>query len=94
MEFQVAVVAYQEDEYQEIKRISADGDKLEATWSIWKPGADKRLARLKSMGILAEYIIVHPIPFQEYCTEKKLELKGKSRAEFAQHLLDQKNKSK
>lgn len=74
---------YRREDYQRIREIMDDGDKLPATFDEWEIRAKRQMADAARMGFTLESVILDPDEFIAYCRTKNLPRGSQARAEFA-----------
>jgi hypothetical protein len=78
----IGIARYRADQWEQLRGISADPDRLEKTYEEWLSYAKKQLAELRSKGCKVQKVDVDLDELLSWCTRKRLPLNGESRAEF------------
>jgi hypothetical protein len=73
---------YRREDYQRIRKIMDDGDKLPSDFDEWEKRAKGQVAEAKRSGIIIEPIILDPDDFVAYCKAEKLRCGSQARAKF------------
>ena len=82
----IAVAWYRLEQWEILRRISADGEQLEDTYEEWETGAEKYLKDIAGLGIKAKKVPIDVLEWAQWCGEKKLPLDSSSRSHYAAHL--------
>jgi GTP cyclohydrolase I len=85
----IGIARYRADQWEQLRGISADPDRLEKTYEEWLSYAKKQLAELRSKGCKVQKVDVDLDELLSWCTHKRLPLNGESRAQFVAHKLQQ-----
>jgi hypothetical protein len=75
---------YRREDYDRIREIMDDGNKLPKTFDEWEGVAKHQVADAAKHGIVITPVILEPDKFLAYCKEKNLQGRGsKERSMFA-----------
>jgi hypothetical protein len=88
------VAWYRPEQWQRLREVSVDVEKLEATHAEWLAVATKAISDLERRGISVIKVDVDVEELLSWCRHCSLPLDGKSRSTFAAHKLEQTNKTK
>jgi len=89
-----SIAWYKPEQWQRLREISADADKLEATFEEWLAVAEKALVDFAARGGRAEKIVVDTEELLIWCNERNLPVNGESRSRYAGWLLGEMDKHK
>ena len=82
---------YRADQWERLREISADPDKLEETHEEWVTTAKRSLREMKKAGILAEKVDVDVEELLAWCREHGEDVDGGARASYAAEMLRQRH---
>lgn len=74
---------YQPNDYERLKQIFSDGDKLPATYEQWLQKAENGIAQLRRDGHVIVKVNLNPDTFIEWCRVRGLDVNSDSRRRFA-----------
>ena len=80
---------YRPEQWELLRAVSADRDKLEETHEEWAANAEEALQGMREAGIRAEKVDVDVEELQEWCKAHDLQVDGKARARYAAEKLRQ-----
>ena len=81
----IGIGKYLQEDYEEILRLSSDGNDLDDTWEDWRINQSNAKNNLQSSGFSVVDIIVKPRELVDYCRQRGLEINSESRVEFISH---------
>ena len=90
----LAVAWYKPGQWRRLKEISADRDRLEATYGDWQIMAEKAMKDFAAQGVFPEKVVVDTEDLLIWCNERELPVNGESRSFYASWLLKEKDKGK
>jgi hypothetical protein len=90
----LSVAWYKPEQWPRLKEISADRDKLEATYGEWQIMAEKAMADFAAQGGFPEKVVVDTEELLAWCNERDLPVNGESRSRYAGWLLREEDKGK
>src|SRR5262245_32188583 len=74
---------YKEDEYEMIKAVMSDWDKLPATFTDWFRAAKKVKETAERQGVVAVEAYINPVAFVAWCRARHLNVDAGARVEYA-----------
>jgi hypothetical protein len=74
---------YHEPDYNRLREMFDDGDKLHPTFHEWLQAANLGFERLKSKGAVVEKVYIIPDEFSAWCTARGKGLNAEARMNFA-----------
>ena len=80
---------YRPDQWALLRAVSADGERLEATYEEWLAFASKHLRELQSLGLQVDRIDVEVAALVRWCNSQGRPVDGGARAEYARQGLGQ-----
>jgi hypothetical protein len=80
----LGITWYREHEYDRMKAMFPDGDKLPDTYDDWRKKAQEMVEFMGSRGYVMVKAYLDPEAFPEWCRSKGFEMDGKARAQFGQ----------
>ena len=85
----VGAAWYRENQWERLKEVSADRDRLEETWAEWLCVAEKGIRDCRARGLDVKKVDVDIEELVRWCQTKGQPVNGESRSAFAaQKLLD------
>lgn len=78
----VPIIWYSPEEYDDLRAVCIDGDKLPATYEQWREGMLDSLRNLVHLGHTVHAIQLSPLEFTGWCTSKTLAPNAKARNRF------------
>ena len=78
----IGVAWFRQNQWQELLKYCEDRENLEATYEIWKEGAEKAIKDLRSRGVTIHAVDFDLGEFMKWCREQTKLLNAESRAEF------------
>jgi hypothetical protein len=85
---------FRPDQWQLLRSVAVDADKLEQTHADWEALAEKAIRDLGRQGVSARKVSVDVSDLVEWCRVKQRPLDASARAEYAvAHLRDEKKRS-
>lgn len=82
----IALAWYDETEWQKLKEIAADKDKLDESYEKWLAGAKKLLHMLHEQGHHAHRIMIDVDTLVRWCTARKRPLDSEARVDYTNAL--------
>jgi hypothetical protein len=79
----VAMAWYRQEQWALLRTVSADGDKLEATYDEWLGFAMKQIRDLEGRGLRVQKIDVEIGALSRWCESEGRVVDGDARAEYA-----------
>jgi hypothetical protein len=79
----VSMAWYRPEDWEALRRISEDRDKLEETHAEWLEIAVARRADILAEGIFVHKVVIKPREWQRWCRQRRQPLNGASRADYA-----------
>jgi hypothetical protein len=79
----VAMAWYRREQWPLLRAMSADADKLEATYDEWEAFATKHMRDLEARGIRVQKIDVDVETLTRWCKREGRAVDGDARAEYA-----------
>jgi hypothetical protein len=73
---------YRREDYERIREIMDDGDKMPRTFDEWEANAKRGIARAAAMGVTLKTIVFDPEEFIVFCDSKKIPRDSQARAMF------------
>jgi len=74
---------YSPDQWDRLRAVAADKEKLEQPYAEWAAGAGKGLAELNQAGAIVEKVTVDVNELEQWCRNKNLAIDAGARAQFA-----------
>lgn len=74
---------YEEQDFQEIKRLMADGHTLHTTYGDWLRSASTLERRFLNEGKHVVRAVIKPTEFKQWCQERRLNLDSNARTAFS-----------
>ena len=87
-----AIAVYLPEQWPQLLATAEDADQLEATWEDWHKILQETKYNLAQQGIICIDVAVDIDALLKYCRENNLPNVGGSRAQFAAHLYQQRQK--
>jgi hypothetical protein len=85
----VGVAWYRENQWDRLKEVSADRDRLEDAWTDWVRGAEASMRDVRAQGIDVRKVDVDVEELLRWCRANGKPVNGESRSSFAaKKLLD------
>ena len=79
----VGVAWYTPEQWDRLRKISADADNMEDTYGEWKASAENALKTLSASGAVAQKVVVDVEELLNWCNSKDRAVDGAARSEFA-----------
>ena len=79
----VCVAWFESNQWDELKAVSVDSSKLEATYEEWKSNADNTFEKMQSGGLVIHRIQIDIGELVEWSQKKGVPIDGNARSEFA-----------
>lgn len=86
----VGIAWYRREDYQKIRAVMADPDKLPATFDKWFYSANKFARGLEARGQIVERVYLDPDEFAEWCQRRGMNIDAKARMTFANEFVGRK----
>ena len=80
---------YRPEQWQRLREVSVDADKLEETHAEWLEIARKTFSDLQRQGVSLVKVDMDVEELLTWCHEQRLPVDGKARARFTAHKLEQ-----
>jgi hypothetical protein len=90
----LAIAWYKPEQWPRLKEISADGDKLEATYGEWQIYAEKVMKDFAAHGVFPVKMEVDTEELLAWCNKRELPVNSENRSFYASWLLKEKDKRK
>lgn len=74
---------FRREDYDRIREIMDDGDKLPARFNEWEKLAKAQKTGLARRGVVIEPVVIDPEEFIAFCDAQKLPRGGEARSKFA-----------
>ena len=81
------VAWYDRDQWQRLRQVAADPERLEESYEEWIAMAERAIRDLEATGMLIERVPVDTEELIAWCNEQGRPIDGSARAEFASHQL-------
>jgi hypothetical protein len=85
----IAMAWYRPEQWTLLRAVSADGERLEATYEEWLSFASGQLRDLEAHGLQVEKIDVEVAALVRWCNSQGRPVDGEARAEYARQGLGQ-----
>jgi hypothetical protein len=73
---------YRKDQWEHLRRISADQDQLEATWEEWTENAERMLIKLMKEGCMPQKVPIDVSELELWCRARNRPCDGAARSEY------------
>ncbi len=73
---------YRKEQWEHLRSIAPDRDRLEATWEEWAEVAEKKMIELMKAGHQVQKVPVDVAEFELWCRAKKRLCDGAARSEY------------
>jgi len=83
----IGLAWYQRDEWDRLREISSDVDRLEETWDEWRDIAEEKLRELRARGLTVEKVVIEVERLAKWSEEAGRTIDGAARSEYAAELL-------
>jgi hypothetical protein len=90
----VGVAWYHEQEWEELRRLAADPEKLEETFTEWKAAYEDGVLKLAAAGLQPERVELTVAQLQAWCAANKCPLDAEARSGLAAELLRQRHQNR
>ncbi len=90
----IAIVWYRPEQWQRVRDVATDSEKLEESYGEWLQLAESKLAELKSRGYRVEKVDVDSEKLIRWCNEQGVENDGKARSQYAAEKLSELDKNR
>jgi hypothetical protein len=87
----VGIAWFDREQWQLLREVAADREKLDDTYEEWEANAHRALANLKSGGVNAKPFAVRVADLVQWCAERKVPVDGAARAEYVSSMLRRKH---
>lgn len=78
-----AIGWYREEDYQEVIRISEDGDIFDPDYGTWLKAAENAFQRMEDMpGVIALKVYIYPKTFPIWCEANGMKVDAKARTAY------------
>ncbi|MFB6264696.1 MAG: hypothetical protein ABEL76_13890 [Bradymonadaceae bacterium] len=84
---------YDKEDYERLRRISADSQELSDTWEEWREGARETMRKLVASGRRVEKVPIDLDELQAWCAKNLRPVDGEARSEFAAEKLRERNQA-
>lgn len=78
----VGIAWYRPEDWEEIRRIAADADKLDETHDAWMRGAEVQREQMGRAGYYVHKVVIDPKKWAAWSRRKGMPLNGASRAQY------------
>ncbi len=78
-----ALVWYKEEDWQTLKEMFVDGDRLPETYDDWLRRAEEMKEQVQAAGDAVIKVYIDPQTFPEWCREKELQMDAEARSQLA-----------
>ncbi|MCK7599181.1 hypothetical protein M0G74_18050 [Microbulbifer sp. CAU 1566] len=85
----IGVCWYQKDEWEKMRSLSVDPEKLDDDYESWKKNAHETITSLREKGMSVKKVSVKAKDLAEWCNQHGKKVNGEARAAYASFLLDQ-----
>ncbi len=85
----IGVAWYRPDQWQQLRDVSADRDKLEDTYDKWVEDAERAVQGLRKRGLHVVKVDVDVAELALWCENQKIPVNGEARSKFAVFKLQQ-----
>jgi hypothetical protein len=82
----IGITWYRPEDYDRLKAMFPDGDKLPDNFEEWTKQVQKVTAVLKSEGFQIKKVLLDPEIFPQWCRARGLEMNAKTRTEYAREV--------
>jgi len=89
----IGIVWYTEKEWEKMKKISSDSERLEDSFKEWEEIAQKTLSDMKVNEIVGEKVFVKADEFFIWCKIHSLPMDASSRSRYVSEILSKRNSS-
>jgi hypothetical protein len=79
----VALPCFRSDDYDEIRRIMSDGDRMLPSYEVWLRDAEADVRKAESNGMQVERVMVEPYEFEVWCAANGMDKDSYAREQFA-----------
>ncbi|MHB8581440.1 MAG: hypothetical protein ACYDA4_16470 [Ignavibacteriaceae bacterium] len=87
----VGIVWYTEGEWEKMKQISIDSERLENSFQEWEEMALKTLADMKATGIIGTKVFIKAEEFLIWCKIHSLPVDASSRSRYISEIMSRRN---
>jgi hypothetical protein len=85
---------YRPEQWERLREISTDRDKLADTYEEWLETAERSLREMRTAGIYAEKVEIDVEALLAWCRAQGKEVNGEARAQYAAHLGQQRRQTR
>jgi hypothetical protein len=78
---------YRAEQWERLREISADRDKLEQTFGEWVTNAEESLQEMRKAGVYAEKVEIDVEELLAWCRAQDREVNGGARSQYAAEML-------
>jgi hypothetical protein len=78
----VGIGWYRKDQWEDLRRIATDKERIEKTWEEWIAVAEKKMIELMKEGYTPQKVPVDVSELELWCKTSGKQCDGKARAEF------------
>lgn len=86
----VGIAWYRREDYERIRAIMDDRDKLPATFDEWLQAAEELERNLERAGHIVERVYIDPDAFAEWCRLRRLDIDSQARMRFSNEVVARK----
>jgi hypothetical protein len=83
----VGLVWYSEDEWEKMKQISVDSERLENSFDEWEKMAQNKLAEMRAVGLVGKKVYIRTDDFFIWCKINSLPLNSTSRSKYVSGIM-------
>ena len=87
----IGIVWYTEVEWERMKNISIDSERLEKSFKEWKEMALKTLADMKATGIIGTKVFIKAEEFFIWCKIHSVPVDASSRSRYVSEIMSRRN---
>ncbi len=87
----IGIAWFLPDQWERLRSVAADPDRLEDTYEAWRSYAEHQFELLKSQGLDVRKVVVDVDELVTWCSAKKLPISGESRSQFVTYKLQEPN---
>ena len=87
----VGIVWYTKEEWEKMKSISVDSERLENSFQEWEAMAQKTLVDMKSTGITGEKVFIKAEEFFIWCKIHSVPVDASSRSRYVSEIMSKRN---
>ena len=87
----IGIVLYTKDEWEKMKAISVDSERLENSFDEWNEMSEKVLKDMKATGLSGEKVFIKADEFFIWCKIHSLPVDAASRSRYVSEILSKRN---